>query len=154
MTLKKKKQKNRKYVASEISAGGIIFRINKNGTKEILLVRDSYNRWAIPKGKLEKKETAAEAALRELHEEVGLKNLEIKEKLGDLRFFYRFKNKLISKVIYVFLIKFIGTEKVIYQKKELKGAKWMTPEIALKKIAYENTKKLLAKAVERLPNYR
>ncbi len=154
MTLKKKKlKKPKQFVLSEISAGGIIFRIADNGAKEILLVKDSYDRWAISKGKLEKGETQEQAALRELTEETGLQNITNKGKLGDLRFFYRFRGKLISKKISVFLIQFTGTEKIKYQKREIKGAKWMKPEEALKKIAYENTKGLLEKAISRLPHY-
>ena len=44
----------------EISAGGIVFK-KEHGKTEVLLIRDSYGRWAWPKGKLQPKESAKEA---------------------------------------------------------------------------------------------
>jgi 8-oxo-dGTP diphosphatase len=41
--------------------------------RHVLLVRKAGNRWTLPGGKVEPGETAAEAAIRELHEETGLR---------------------------------------------------------------------------------
>jgi 8-oxo-dGTP pyrophosphatase MutT (NUDIX family) len=56
------------------AAGGIIWRHGQGGDVEIVLVhRSAYNDWALPKGKLHASETEAEAALREVQEETGLR---------------------------------------------------------------------------------
>jgi 8-oxo-dGTP diphosphatase len=55
-------------------AGGIIMRRDPLGPPEVLLVRHARNRgWGFPKGKLERGETARQAALREAREETGLR---------------------------------------------------------------------------------
>jgi 8-oxo-dGTP pyrophosphatase MutT (NUDIX family) len=50
------------------AAGGVVVRDGR-----VLLVhRERYDDWSLPKGKLEVGETSAEAALREVREETGL----------------------------------------------------------------------------------
>jgi 8-oxo-(d)GTP phosphatase len=56
-----------------LAAGGVVWRKNKSGQTEVLLVhRPKYDDWTLPKGKLDGDETAEEAALREVEEETGL----------------------------------------------------------------------------------
>ena len=60
------------------SAGGII--INKEG--EIVLVEQHGNSWSFPKGGIEAGESELDAAVREIYEETGLKNVDLVENLG------------------------------------------------------------------------
>ncbi len=53
------------------SAGGVV--INKEG--KILVVNQNGNSWSLPKGHTEEKESALEAAKREIYEESGVKEL-------------------------------------------------------------------------------
>jgi 8-oxo-dGTP diphosphatase len=56
------------------AAGGIVWRYGEGGVVEIVLVhRPAYDDWSFPKGKLHQGETEAEAALREVQEETGLR---------------------------------------------------------------------------------
>jgi 8-oxo-dGTP diphosphatase len=56
------------------AAGGVVARRGNGGALEVLLVhRPRYDDWTLPKGKLEPGETHAEAALREVEEETGLR---------------------------------------------------------------------------------
>ncbi|MGI8807394.1 MAG: NUDIX hydrolase [Acidimicrobiales bacterium] len=56
------------------AAGGVIWRRSPTGGLEVLLVhRPRYDDWTVPKGKLEPNEEHAEAALREVEEETGLR---------------------------------------------------------------------------------
>jgi 8-oxo-dGTP pyrophosphatase MutT (NUDIX family) len=56
------------------AAGGVVRRRGPNGLVEIILVhRPAYDDWAFPKGKLQRGESEAEAALREVEEETGLR---------------------------------------------------------------------------------
>jgi 8-oxo-dGTP pyrophosphatase MutT (NUDIX family)/phosphohistidine phosphatase SixA len=55
------------------AAGGVVWR-PKQGTVEVALVhRPAYDDWSFPKGKLHDGESEAEAALREVEEETGLR---------------------------------------------------------------------------------
>lgn len=65
-----------------VSAGGIVRKI-VNGEVFIVLIK-SIGRpdWVLPKGHVENGETIEEAAIREIGEETGLKNIIILRKLG------------------------------------------------------------------------
>ncbi|NBR77983.1 MAG: NUDIX domain-containing protein, partial [Microbacteriaceae bacterium] len=55
------------------AAGALLWR-RENGVLKVLLIhRDRYDDWSWPKGKLDKGESISEAAVREIHEETGLK---------------------------------------------------------------------------------
>jgi len=111
----------------EKSSGGIVYR--KNGSKiEILLLewRNSKENieYVIPKGHMEWDETAAQAAMRETIEETGLQseNLEIVKFISKLNYSFTagyLKNTpLIDKDVYLFLIKYTGSQKPKPQKEE------------------------------------
>ena len=57
-----------------LAGGGIVWRHGEGGAVEIVLVhRPAYDDWSFPKGKLDLDETEAQAALREVQEETGLR---------------------------------------------------------------------------------
>jgi 8-oxo-dGTP diphosphatase len=58
---------------SVVAAGAILWRIDKGDLKVAIIHRSRYDDWSWPKGKLDKGETIAEAAVREIREETGLK---------------------------------------------------------------------------------
>ncbi len=60
-----------------ISAGIIIYRKTEHGTKYLLLY-SGRNYWNFPKGKIEQNESDFRTALREIHEETGLKQHDLK----------------------------------------------------------------------------
>ena len=76
-------------IVREPTAGGIVFRHNKDGKVEILLIQDAKDRWTIPKGHIEEGETAQATAKREIGEEAGLNNVEVLNWLGKIHFRYR-----------------------------------------------------------------
>ena len=56
------------------AAGGVVWRRTAAGDLEVLLVhRPRYDDWTVPKGKLDAGEAHADAALREVAEETGLR---------------------------------------------------------------------------------
>ena len=60
----------------EKSAGGIVLRWME-AEPNVLLIRDPYGNWGLPKGHLEEGEDARQAAVREVAEETGLDHLEL-----------------------------------------------------------------------------
>ena len=55
------------------AAGGVVWRKTSRGQLEILVIhRPRYQDWSLPKGKLHRRESALDCALREVREETGL----------------------------------------------------------------------------------
>ena len=65
------------------SAGGII--VNSEG--KIVLIEQHGNSWSFPKGGIEAGETELDAAVREIHEETGLRDIHL---VGDLGSYERY----------------------------------------------------------------
>lgn len=78
--------KNLFYVIK--AAGGLVY--NPNG-KVLAIFRRNF--WDLPKGKIDKGERKKQAAIREVMEETGIKNVVIEHKLTTTWHTYRDKNK-------------------------------------------------------------
>ncbi len=132
----------------EYSSGGVIIRRNAQGLS-VLLIKDSYRHWTWPKGKIEKGETPADTALREIAEEVGLSKVRVIDKIDVVEYFYRRDQKLIFKSVYVFVLESEDGEEVRVQHAEIEDARWFSPAEALKKIDYTGAREVLQKALDR-----
>jgi hypothetical protein len=96
------------------AAGGLV----KNAQDEVLMIY-RFDKWDLPKGKIENGETHEKAALREVKEECGIKNLEIIKPLSITYHIYLEKNsELILKISHWFEMKNLTIEKLIPQKEE------------------------------------
>ena len=62
-------------------AGGIVI----NPQKGIAIVNQNNNSWSLPKGHVEKNESVLEAAIREIYEETGLKNINLIKEIGSYK---------------------------------------------------------------------
>ena len=60
------------------SAGGVV--LNSKG--QVLVVNQNGDSWSLPKGHLDPGENELEAAQREIHEESGIRQLELVKQLG------------------------------------------------------------------------
>ena len=56
-----------------VAAGAILWRLEKGELKLAIIHRSRYDDWSWPKGNIDKGETIAEAAVREIREETGLR---------------------------------------------------------------------------------
>ena len=86
------------------AAGGVV----KNQNGEILFIY-RIGKWDLPKGKIEKGESLEQAALREIEEETGLKELVLEEFLNNTFHLYTERNgEKILKTTYWFRINYVG----------------------------------------------
>lgn len=137
-------------IVREPTAGGIVFRRDKNEQVEILLIQDHKDRWTIPKGHIEEGETAQQAARREIGEEAGLNDVDVLGWLGKIHFRYRRVDKLvlISQQVYLMRVKTDGNE--IQKEEWMNGIKWFKYHDALDAIEYEDIGKLMLLAMKRI----
>ncbi|WP_226064341.1 NUDIX hydrolase [Kaistella polysaccharea] len=96
------------------AAGGIV----RNSKNEILFIR-RLGKWDLAKGKIEKGESLEQAALREIEEETGLKELILEEFLNTTFHIYTERNgDRILKTTYWFKVEYVGTAEPIPQTEE------------------------------------
>lgn len=100
--LKKKYFKKFKIIEA---AGGIVL----NNDKEILFMFRR-GKWDLPKGKVDEGEDLETCARREVEEETGAKDLQLKKKVGETYHTYELKGKLILKITHWFY--FIAPDKM------------------------------------------
>lgn len=137
-------------VSREATAGGVIYRLNKQGKMEILLVADHFDRWTIPKGHIEEGETAQETAIREIGEEAGVHQLEPVCWLGKIHFRYRRESILVVMSTQIYLFKALGDTNDIKKEDWMNGIKWFSYEDAVNIIAYKDIAKLIRLGHRRL----
>jgi 8-oxo-dGTP pyrophosphatase MutT (NUDIX family) len=159
--LKKPFQNFKKYVKrrpaiSEVlrepTAGGVIFRRNKDNQEqiEILLIQDAKDRWTIPKGHIEEGEEPKQTAEREVGEETGLKKVKVHSWLGKINFRYRRTNSLVLITQEIFLMQALGDTDDITPEDWMNGIQWFPANEALDKIEYDDIQKLMLKALTRI----
>jgi ADP-ribose pyrophosphatase YjhB (NUDIX family) len=139
-----------KEVVREPTAGGIVYRLNKDGGVEILLIADSKTRWTIPKGHIEEGETPRQTAEREIQEETGLKTMKMLDWLGKINFRYRRVDTLVLMTTEIFLVEAQGDTAKIIPQDWMKGIKWFSANEALDKIEYEDISKLILLALKKI----
>jgi 8-oxo-dGTP pyrophosphatase MutT (NUDIX family) len=123
----------------EESCGAVIY-----CNHEYLLLQYEAGHWGFPKGNREPGETRLEAALREIKEETGLKDLEITDFQETITYFYKREGNTIFKTVTYFLAESKTREVTISW--EHTAFAWVPYEKALEKVTYENDKKVLQAA--------
>lgn len=137
-------------IVREPTAGGVVFRRNKDGEVEILLFQDARERWSIPKGHIEEGETAQQTAVREIGEETGITDTEVIGWLGKVNFRFRRINTLVIMSTQVYLVKAKGDTDKLKKEEWMKGIKWFKFNDALDAIEYEDIGKLMLLAMKRI----
>ena len=126
------------------SAGIVLFQ-NFHGTNSFLLLNYPQGHWDFVKGKMERDETPYETARRETEEETGITDIEFIDGFEEsVEYEFRFNNDLIQKKVVFFLAK-TNTSKISLSH-EHRDFVWLEYEDAMKKVTFENAKKILAKA--------
>jgi|SRR3989344_3171038 len=142
----------------EKSAGAIIYRI-KDNIPHYLLLHYPSGHWEFAKGHIEEGENAQQAAIREIEEETGIKDLKIIPGFEEyIKYFFRksygLKDQAKKTAPWVFkLVVFYLAETKIENvriSEEHKGFLWLPYEQALKRLTYKNAKELLRKSNDHL----
>ena len=142
----------------EFSAGGVLVR-SIRGRPHLAAIQPQGRKgvWALPKGKIDPGESAAETAVREVREETGVEG-QVVEKLGDVRYTYTAtwegaKGERIFKVVSFFLLR-AGRGRIGAIEEEMRievaEARWLPLEEAPTLLSYGGEREMAAKARERI----
>ena len=113
--------------------------------------------WALPKGKIDAGESAAEAAVREVLEETGVEG-RLVEKLGDVRYTYTAtwegaKGERIFKIVSFFLLQ-AGRGRIDEiddaMRIEVDEARWLPLDEAPRLLTHKGEREMAARALEKL----
>ena len=131
----------------EISAGVLVYR--DDDPKKYLLLHYPSGHWDFPKGHIEEGESDRETALRELREETGIKEDEVRlhdDFREEIEYFYRKRNELSHKKVIYFLG--LSEKKKIVISEEHQGFDWLPFVKAKERVTFRNARNLLEKAEE------
>ena len=131
------------------SAGGVIYRASQGDMMVALIATKGGSVWGLPKGQVERNEEPLEAALREVVEETGLQG-ECVADLGQIEYWFRdsASKVLHHKFVRYFLLRYVGGD-VSQHGWEVYEARWFPIDEAVKRISYDNERKVLLRAKAR-----
>jgi 8-oxo-dGTP diphosphatase len=126
------------------AAGGVVWRRSPHGGIEVLLVhRPRYDDWSLPKGKLDPGESAEEAAVREVHEEAGVRG-RLGTELDEVRYVDRTGRR---KRVRYWTMQPVG-EVRFRANDEVDQVRWLAVDEAVDLLTYERDSVLL-RAIDR-----
>jgi 8-oxo-dGTP pyrophosphatase MutT (NUDIX family) len=105
------------------AAGGYV-----TNTQGELLVFFRRNSWDMPKGKIDPGEMPEEAAVREVQEETGLKNVQIEYFIGHTYHTYEQKGERILKKTWWYKMQTPDTQVVPQLEEDIQEIRWVNPE--------------------------
>lgn len=126
----------------EKSAGGVVVR-SIGGVAHALVIRDPYRKWGLPKGHVEEGESAAHAALREVAEETGLRDLRLGEELITIDWFFRAEGKRIHKFTTFYLMHSDVGDPVPETQEGISACEWVRLDVAHERISYHNASEVV-----------
>ena len=143
----KNEEKLEKFLRKKLpvveAAGGLVY----NNKKEILFIYRN-SKWDLPKGGLNKGESYEDAAIREVEEETGVKDLEIRNFITKTYHVFKRNDTFKLKITYWYEMytEYKG-ELVPQLNEDIKKAKWKNFEKSQKALndSYENVKLLFPK---------
>jgi 8-oxo-dGTP pyrophosphatase MutT (NUDIX family) len=132
----------------EFSCGGVVVR----GAQCIVIVptrraAGGVQVLALPNGHPEGDESAADAAVREVREEAGVEAT-VREKLGNVRYWYQRDGKRIAKTVTFFLLDYVSGEPDDHDH-EVEHARWIALEEAARSLTYKGERDMAERALSR-----
>jgi 8-oxo-(d)GTP phosphatase len=121
------------------AAGGVVYRKTPKGKIRVLVVhRQRYDDWTLPKGKADEGESPEETAVREVLEETG-KRCRIVAPLGATR--YRVQGGV--KEVHWFAMKPLPDSPGFTKNDEVDRIKWLSRRKVLERLTYEQDRELI-----------
>ena len=129
----------------QFSSGGAVYK--KVGVKVLWLVckHSGYHKWVLPKGLVEKGESAEATAVREIEEECGIKTKVIAKIPDPEKYIYTLNGEKIFKLVQYFLMEYVSGD-IASHDFEMEAVEWLEFDQAKERLNFPGAKKVLEKA--------
>lgn len=128
----------------ELSAGGLVVRDG-----EILLISLSDGRrWQLPKGHLEPGESEADAAVREVREETGVRGAVVAP-LPEIEYWFVQAGRRVHKRVVYYLLDYVSGSELDYDPSEVSGAAWFSWDEGIARLSFDNERDVAQAGRER-----
>jgi 8-oxo-dGTP pyrophosphatase MutT (NUDIX family) len=128
----------------ETSYGGVVVR----GADTIVITPVGKTVTGLPKGGARHGETAEETAAREVREETGV-DVRVRERLGDVRYWYRRGGKRILKTVHFFLCDYVAGDTADHDH-EVDEARWIPLEEAAVTLSFPGEREMIERALSKI----
>ncbi len=140
----------------QVSSGGVLCYRTDGGSHLALIQvdRNGILRWEIPKGKIRRRESAAQAALREVREETGIGvPVSAGPRIGQVDYMFRTEDRrLYFKSVYYYLLDAESEGPLTPRSEErIMDARWFTSDNACEIVSFPNLRPILRRAVAGSP---
>jgi len=134
---------SRPFVVRQHSAGGVVLRAG-----DLLLISTGGGkRWQLPKGRLERGETPAQAAVREVREETGVTGSIVAPLPGIDYWFAEGRERRIRKHVDFFLLAYESGSEADFDPREVDAAAWFPGPEAVDKLTHANERRVAESAL-------
>ncbi|WP_159618769.1 NUDIX hydrolase [Ruania rhizosphaerae] len=137
-------------VVDETSAGGLVVSVQAGRAYTAIIARRNRAgrlEWCLPKGHLEGRETAEEAAVREIAEETGIEG-QVLRHLATIDYWFAGNDRRVHKVVHHYLLEALGGELTIENDPdhEAEDVAWVGLAEVASRLAYPNERRVVATA--------
>jgi 8-oxo-dGTP pyrophosphatase MutT (NUDIX family) len=133
------------------AVGGIIYRTDKRGRVEVLLMRKRGGYWTLPKGKIKSDEDDATALMREVAEETGLHG-RVESIVKIVRYVTPRRRPPQRKVVAYYLFRAEGGALCPSRSEQIVQLRWFPINLTLSRIHRRRVRRVVAAAIELLPS--
>lgn len=131
------------------AAGAVVHTHGPDGSLRVLLIKDRYGAWTLPKGHLKPNERPEDAAIREIAEETGI-TCAIERPLAQIHYPVYKNGVWRTKEVTYFLARAAYDPPVPATDEGITAALWVSADEALTRISYDQVRDVTRRAIELL----
>ena len=139
-------------VRDQVSAGGVVFRGEKDRLEVVIVAVGGQNRWQLPKGLVDKGEKPEITAVREAREEAGVDS-EVVQHIETIEYWFAGldggERVRFHKHVHFYLLRYVGGDTRDHDW-EVNEARWVPIDDATRQLAFDSERRVMERAKELL----